>query len=85
MTVMFLAPGLHTNFISPPSIRLSSAPPTGTKGNPIKHARSTGRRLRLSRWVLCIRLAHANGVYTVKLQDAPLVDDIVGCACDAGN
>lgn len=27
ITVMFLAPGLQTNFISPPSIRLSSAPP----------------------------------------------------------
>lgn len=27
ITVMFLAPGLHTNFISPPSIRLSWAPP----------------------------------------------------------
>lgn len=30
IAVMFLAPGLHTNFISPPSIKLSSAPP-GTK------------------------------------------------------
>lgn len=27
MTVMFLAPGLHRNLVSPPSIRLSSAPP----------------------------------------------------------
>lgn len=27
IAVMFLAPGLHTNFISPPSIKLSSAPP----------------------------------------------------------
>lgn len=31
ITVMFLAPGLHTNFISPPSIKLSSAPPKTRK------------------------------------------------------
>ena len=27
MTVMFLAPGLQTNFVPPPSIKLSSGPP----------------------------------------------------------
>lgn len=32
---MFLAPGLHTNFISPPSIRLSSAPPTIQETQPV--------------------------------------------------
>lgn len=42
ITVMFLAPGLHTNFISPPSIKLSSAPPrtqeTGRRS--IKHVKT---------------------------------------------
>lgn len=31
MTVIFLAPGLHTNFVPPPSIKLSSGPPSRNK------------------------------------------------------